>query len=261
MESRMGKQMRFLLDLLKSKLITLMLLLFSVGASALPYQCRDHYRHKKIGLGPIPEFASQDYIVMSYFSSDDFSFPAQLKIISNLPKQTKALLLVPESKNPSSPYYEFATEYSHNLAKDFSSLASRVESGRIEILEIPVADNFNGWKDHGNWTRDFLSQLIIDKTGKIKFLNLKYHRKTADDTDAYVQKYLIAKYEKELGYKIESLNLPFYFEWGNFTSDGQGHFFISEKIFEINAKFKQTLNKTMVNHWVKENFGPRSKVT
>lgn len=238
-----------------------LLLLSSWQLQARTYQCLNHYTSKKIGPGPIPEFAKQDYIVMSLFSNDDFTFPLQTKIISNLPKDTKALILVPSSPDKDSYYHNFSESYRDELSKHFLFLESYIKTGRVELLEVPVANDFNGWSDHGNWTRDFMSQLTIDKTGKIKFLNLKYHRETADKTDSFVQEFLIAKYEKQLGYKIERIDVPFYFEWGNFTTDGKGHFFVSEKIFEINERFDAKTNKTQVNKWLREQFGTRSKIT
>lgn len=245
------------------KQISLMffLLLSSLQLQARAFKCLNHYTSKKIGPGPIPEFAKQDYIIMSYFTPDDFSFPLQLKIISNLPKDTKALILIPNSKSKKSYYYQFAQSYREEISHRFLFLESYIKSGRIELLEVPVANDFNGWRDHGNWTRDFMSQLIIDKTGKIKFLNLKYHRETADTTDSFVQDYLIAKYEKQIGYKIEKIDVPFYFEWGNFTTDGKGHFFVSEKVFEINGHFESKISKIQVNKWLREHFGNNSKIT
>lgn len=256
-----GMELKMRTVVLRYFYMVLIFLLTSITASARSYQCLNHYTQKKVGFGPIPEFVNQDYIIMTYFSPDDFSFPLQVKIISNLPPQTKALILVPSSKNKNSYFYEFAANYRQELSSKYLFLESYIKSGRIEILEVPVADNFDGWSDHGNWTRDFMSQLVIDKSGKIKFLNLNYHRKSADVTDNYVQDYFIEKYEKQLGYKIERLDVPFYFEWGNFTSDGQGHFFVSEKIFEINERFSHKINKIQVNKWVRENFGNQSKIT
>lgn len=243
------------------KIFLLLCLLFSSQELlARPYQCLNHYTSKKIGTGLIPEFTKQDYIVMSLFSNDDFSFPLQLKIISNLPKDTKALILVPYSAGKDSYYHNFSQTYRDEISKRFLFLESYIKTGRVELLEVPVADDFNGWSDHGNWSRDFISQLTIDKNGKIKFLNLKYHREIADKTDSFVQDYLISKYEKQLSYKIEKIDAPFYFEWGNFTTDGKGHFFVSEKIFEINERFDSKINKTQVNKWLREQFGANNKI-
>lgn len=246
---------------MKDLLLFLFIMTSSLGLHAKTYQCLNQYTTKKISYGPIPEFVNQDYIVMTYFTPDDFSFPMQLKIIENLPKNTKALIVVPNSKKESSYYYEFAQGYREEISARFLFLESYIKSGRVELLEVPVADDFNGWSDHGNWARDFMSQLTIDKNGKIKFLNLKYHRESADRTDTYIQDYLIAKYEKQLGYKIEKIDAPFYFEWGNFTTDGKGNLFVSEKIFEINKGFHLDINKQEVNKWLRSQFGNRTKIT
>lgn len=139
-------------------------------------------------------------------------------------------------------------------------LESYIKSGRIEIVEVPVGKDFNGWSDHGNWSRDFVSQLALGKDGKLKFLNMKYHRESADRSDDFIQSYLAKKYERLLGYQIEVIDVPFYFEWGNFTTDGRGNFFVSEKVFEINNKFKLSLDKRSVGKWIRETFGSQSKI-
>lgn len=236
-----------------------LLISHSVIATANAFLCNGHYTEKKFQRGPLPEFLDQDYIILSAFDFNDFIYGTHRKIIASLPKNTKAMVLIPNTTDKESWLASYTKSYKETLAEDLFSFEAMVKSGRIELVEVPIPENFDS-AQHGNWTRDFMSQLMVDKSGKVKFLNLKYHRESAEETDSWVQDYIIKKYQKELGYTIEKLDVPFFFEWGNFTTDGKGNFFISEKVFKINSYRNIVVSKTQVRQWVKETFGKHSKI-
>ncbi len=235
----------------------LLVLVKSVNATSLA--CRGFYSGFTLAPGPITEFLPQDYLILSVFDFNGYIEPIHAKIISHLPKGSNVLILIPEFKKENPWFSPSIEDYKKTLAKTVPNFEELVEAGRIEFLGVPKPDDFDP-SEHGNWTRDFMSQIIVDKNGKIKFLNLTYHRKSADSTDAWLQNLIMKRYQKKLGIKIEHLDLPFYFEWGNYTSDGRGHFFVSEKIFDINKQLGITITKKQVNVWIKEIFGPHSKV-
>jgi agmatine/peptidylarginine deiminase len=254
--------------LLLSPLIAL-LLSSIVSIKALGQQkCPTFKSSKELSASLFPDHMPQEFIVLSFFENNTYTLEVHKAILNNLAANTKALILIAgnfNTNNPDSQKTEskMLISYRKIMSDSSQQFKKHLAAGKINFLQVPMDLDFKS-TEHANWTRDFLSQLVVDKNGRIKMLNLRYHRSLAESTDSFTTKYLLdylnKKYSQKLGYKISSLNVPFYLEWGNFISDGAGNFFLSKKLFEINEILGKKISESMVESWFLATFGQQAKL-
>ena len=201
--------------------------------------------------GPIAEYIDPGLVVLSGFFLNPYLIEMHRAIISHLPEGVRALMLLPKPEKSDPNGDRAITEI---YEQDFKDL---IQANKVEFVLVPLKKNYDV-NQHGNWTRDFLSQFAVDKQGQILLMNFKYGRPDADNTDAFVQKYLVEKIERASGKKIKTLNVPFYFEWGNISTDGEGNVFVSERVLQNNAA--DNISEKKVSDWFRGVFGEHTEL-
>lgn len=201
---------------------------------------------KKVGPGPVAEYIDPGAVVLSAFFPNQYLLSMHREIISHLPEHVRALILLPKREKKDPQGNQVTTDM---YEEEFQDL---LKEKKVEFVFVPLKKDYDIYQ-HGNWTRDFLSQFAIDKDGQILFMNFKYSRKDADNTDDVVQPILAKEIEKATGRKVKTMDIPVYFEWGNIASDGTGHVFISERVIKNNQALGLTTNEIL--SWFKKLFG------
>lgn len=231
-------------------------------------QCPGFKAGESLPASLFPDNIPHEFIVLSFFENNSFILNVHQGILKNLPAKTKALVLIAgipglgEAENQGKESKMMAL-YRKSMGQAVEGFDAKVSAGTILLLQVPVDSEFKAI-NHANWTRDFLSQLIVDKNGKVRMLNLMYHCPLAENTDNFATKYLLEhfnrQYQNSLGYQVTMVNVPFYLEWGNFISDGAGNFFTSKKLLEINALLGNSISEADVNSWFLNLFGDQAKL-
>jgi len=191
---------------------------------------------------------------MSFIQPEGFHFEIFPQLVKNLPEGMKALILVPNYTGKGS---RISDKYADKDLLELLPLESGLRE-KVEFLRIKK-DNEMDPESHGNWSRDFLSYIAIDKEGKPVIIDAKYAREEADKTDAVYIQYLKDYILRETRVEPRVEQVPFYYEGGNLATNGHGLVYISERFFSNNKLDGKPVSLAEARGWFKEVFGAQVK--